>query len=161
MAGLEDRHEVTQDGLGSWGSPQGTTKFYNFCPTTRKLTTATPDAYTYKVQCNRYIHPGTDDRGHFIRKIYCGISSTGEACSYAVITYSWEGTPHPITVTVPSSLPTKQHPYGARSWEAADIDLSVDEGIMHRGQPLLSRVAVDFTLACKILLGGVEIEHHR
>ncbi|VDM65691.1 unnamed protein product [Strongylus vulgaris] len=117
MSGLEDRHEVTRDGLGSWGSPQGTTKFYNFCHSTRKLTTGTPDAYTYKVQCNRYIHPGTDERGNFIRKIYCGMASTGEGCSFAVITYSWEGTPHPISITVPSSLSTKQRPYGARSWE--------------------------------------------
>ncbi|RCN33536.1 hypothetical protein ANCCAN_20634 [Ancylostoma caninum] len=161
MSGLKDHHEVTLDGLGSWGSPQGTTKFYNFCSNTRKLKIASPEDYSYKVHCNRYIHPGTDERGHFIRKIYCGMSSTGEGCSYAVITYSWEGTPHPITVTVPSSLPPRQRPYGARSWEAADVDLSVDEGIMHRGQPLLSRVAVDFGSACKILLAGVEIAQHR
>ncbi|KHJ77338.1 hypothetical protein OESDEN_23042 [Oesophagostomum dentatum] len=88
------------------------------------------------------------------------MTSTGEGCSHAVVTYSWEGTPHPITVTVPSSLPARQRPYGARSWEAADIDLSQDEGIMHRGQPLLSRVAVDFSTACKVLLGAVEIAEH-
>ena len=32
---------------------------------------------------------------------------------------------------------------------------------MHRGQPLLSRVAVDFSTACKVLLGAVEIAQHR
>ncbi|KAK6023637.1 hypothetical protein OSTOST_10568, partial [Ostertagia ostertagi] len=117
MSGLQHRHEVTLDGLGSWGTPQGTTKFYNFCTTTRKLMMATPENYTYKVQSNRYIHPGTDERGHFIKKIFCGMTNTGEGCAYAVITYSWEGTPHPIAVAVPTSAPSRERPYGSRSWE--------------------------------------------
>ncbi|WKY07384.1 hypothetical protein Q1695_007100 [Nippostrongylus brasiliensis] len=161
MTGLQHRHEVTLDGLGSWGTPQGTTKFYHFCAATRKLMIATPDDYTYKVQCNRYIHPGTDERGHFIRKIYCGMTSGGEGCSHAVITYSWEGTPHPIAVAVPSSTQTRERPYGARSWEASDVDITADEGVTHHGLPLLSRVAVDFDLACKVLLGGVDIPSDR
>ncbi|VDL74286.1 unnamed protein product [Nippostrongylus brasiliensis] len=161
MTGLQHRHEVTLDGLGSWGTPQGTTKFYHFCAATRKLMIATPEDYTYKVQCNRYIHPGTDERGHFIRKIYCGMTSGGEGCSHAVITYSWEGTPHPIAVAVPSSTQTRERPYGARSWEASDVDITADEGVTHHGLPLLSRVAVDFDLACKVLLGGVDIPSDR
>ncbi|VDO22351.1 unnamed protein product [Haemonchus placei] len=113
------------------------------------------------VQSNRYIHPGTDERGHFIKKIFCGMTNTGEGCAYAVITYSWEGTPHPIAVAMPTSAPSRERPYGSRSWEASDIDVTVDEGIMHHGLPVLSRVAVDFDLACKILLAGVEIPQHR
>lgn len=161
MSGLQHRHEVTLDGLGSWGTPQGTTKFYHFCAATRKLMMATPDNYTYKVQCNRYIHPGTDERGSFIRKIFCGVTSGGEACSYAVITYTWEGTPHPVAVAVPSIAPSIDRPYGSRSWEASDIDIEADEGVMHHGLPLLSRVAVDFDFACKILLAGVDVPQHR
>uniref|UniRef100_A0A7I4YQ68 Non-specific serine/threonine protein kinase n=1 Tax=Haemonchus contortus TaxID=6289 RepID=A0A7I4YQ68_HAECO len=161
MSGLQHRHEVTLDGLGSWGTPQGTTKFYNFCSATRKLMIATPESYAYKVQSNRYIHPGTDERGHFIKKIFCGMTNTGEGCAYAVITYSWEGTPHPIAVAMPTSAPSRERPYGSRSWEASDIDVTVDEGVMHHGLPVLSRVAVDFDLACKILLAGVEIPQHR
>ncbi|KAK6058968.1 hypothetical protein COOONC_03443 [Cooperia oncophora] len=160
MSGLEHRHEVTLDGLGSWGTPQGTTKFYNFCSATRKLMMATPENYTYKVQSNRYIHPGTDERGHFIKKIFCGMTNTGEGCAYAVITYSWEGTPHPIAVAMPTPAPSRERPYGSRSWEASGVDISIDEGAMHHGLPLLSRVAVDFDLACKILLAGVEIPQH-
>ncbi|ETN76632.1 hypothetical protein NECAME_11534 [Necator americanus] len=52
MSSLQNRHEVTLDGLGSWGSPQGTTKFYHFCPSTRKLITATPEDYTFKSTAN-------------------------------------------------------------------------------------------------------------
>ncbi|KAK5970223.1 hypothetical protein GCK32_019514, partial [Trichostrongylus colubriformis] len=113
------------------------------------------------VQSNRYIHPGTDGRGHFIKKIYCGMTNTGDGCAYAVITYSWEGTPHPIAVALPTSAPSRERPYGSRSWEAAGVDITVDEGVMHHGLPLLSRVAVDFDLACKILLAGIEIPQHR
>lgn len=46
-----------------------------------------------------------------------GVTSGGEACSYAVITYTWEGTPHPVAVAVPSIAPSIDRPYGSRSWE--------------------------------------------
>uniref|UniRef100_A0A1I7WCV7 UBIQUITIN_CONJUGAT_2 domain-containing protein n=1 Tax=Heterorhabditis bacteriophora TaxID=37862 RepID=A0A1I7WCV7_HETBA len=85
---LRNRHEATLDGLGSWGSPQGSIKLAN--------------------------------------KQTRSVSGSGESSLYVVLTYDWEGTPHPVAVVlgnIPHAGALKERPFGSRSWEVSFVFL--------------------------------------
>lgn len=93
--------------------------------------------HVIKIHCNRYIHPGTDGRGSFIKKIYTGsiimidcstcilgVSNQGVPSTHGVIVYEWEGTPHPVSVdlsTLPNPHIMKERAFGSRSWEVESL----------------------------------------
>ncbi|VDK45645.1 unnamed protein product [Anisakis simplex] len=159
-----NRHEVTLDGLGIWGRPQGSSRFYKLVGSmpVRVWTISGSDV---KVLCNRYEHPGTrSECGRFIRKIVTGWSTTtGSPLPLAVIVYVWLGEPHSIQIRTADNgdVRASTRPYGSRSWEVRNVDISRDEGLEFDGQPLYAKMAIDFDTVARIILGIELVQPNR
>uniref|UniRef100_A0A9J2P3J9 Uncharacterized protein n=1 Tax=Ascaris lumbricoides TaxID=6252 RepID=A0A9J2P3J9_ASCLU len=155
LRGFANRHEIALDGLGAWGKPQGSSRYYKFVGAI-PVKVQGVDGSEVKVLCNRYEHPGTTaERGRFIRKIMTGVStSSGTPLPLAVVVYEWLGEPHPVQLRNMDAVEASRRPYGSRSWEARNVDISHDEGLQFDGQPLYAKVAVDFDTVARIILGA-------
>uniref|UniRef100_A0A914ZIU5 Uncharacterized protein n=1 Tax=Parascaris univalens TaxID=6257 RepID=A0A914ZIU5_PARUN len=162
LRGFANRHEVALDGLGAWGKPQGSSRYYKFVGAI-PVKVQGVDGSEVKVLCNRYEHPGTmSERGRFIRKIMTGVStSSGTPLPLAVVVYEWLGEPHPIQLRNMDAVEASRRPYGSRSWEARNVDVSQDEGLQFDGQPLYAKVAVDFDTVARIILGAEVLQPTR
>ncbi|CAI4223809.1 unnamed protein product [Auanema sp. JU1783] len=163
ITGLRNRHEIVLDSLGSWGVPQGTSKFFKLNNTNKAVVSTSVD-FVAKIYCNRYVHPGTDSRGAFIKKIYTGITREGVPSCHSVIVYEWEGTPHPVAVdtsTIQMASTLKERAFCSRSWECTRPDLLHDEMATYRGQPIFKKATVDFDSACRILMATFMITENR
>lgn len=160
LSSFPNRHEITMDGLGWWGKPQGSSRFYKYV---NGMPQRTPneDSADVKILCSRYEHPGTNQRGRYVRKIYTGTNISGEPLPLAVIVYEWSGEPHPIQVHSFASAEASRRPYGSRSWEVHNFDASRDAGLEFDGQPLYAKAAIDFDTVTRIILGSIPVSENR
>lgn len=160
LSSFSNRHGVAMDGLGSWGKPQGASRHYKYVNGLPQRTTRADDA-DVKILRNRYEHPGTRSMGRFVRKIYTGNSMADGPLPLAVLVYEWAGEPHPIQLHNVNVVEPSCRPYGSRSWEARNVDISKDIGLEFDGQPLYAKAAVDFDTVARIILGSAPVTPNR
>ncbi|CAD6196724.1 unnamed protein product [Caenorhabditis auriculariae] len=161
-----DKDEIWSDGLGSWNLVESSTHYFNFGQLYQTPSTSSPDdSRSVEVLFEKFVHPGTDDRGEFIRRLFTGYDSEHRQMSHGVVSYEWIGEPHPIDVTAApeplGTFPKKSdkdekgmHELPVLSWEMLDFDtavsllLSFDEKLTTYGRevPQGVREAVSFAL---------------
>lgn len=141
---LDNLSSLLIDGLGLWGMANTSCTYYS--GSAERVSEDDPNWAT-KVICDRYAHPGTESYGNFNKCIYSGISQSGEACPIAVISYQWEGQPHPITV----QDPTKR----------CGTDVLVETSELWGTCPIFSHSPIDFDAVSRILLGSIHVESDR
>ncbi|CAI4222797.1 unnamed protein product [Auanema sp. JU1783] len=178
---LVNRHEVHQDGLGSWGKPTGRVRFYIVdekgrivrCDDGRgRLLPGT--TYAYKCMLKRYEHPVTaalqGGQNRLIKKIYTALYPPEKraAVGIAIVTYEWMGRPFDFSVQGSGTKMRKPHslapPDGTGNWEAASFSAGGKEPLpatieeYYGDTPLYAVGAIDFNTAASIILGGTLVD---
>uniref|UniRef100_A0A1I7UZ10 RPAP1_N domain-containing protein n=1 Tax=Caenorhabditis tropicalis TaxID=1561998 RepID=A0A1I7UZ10_9PELO len=145
------KEEICNDGLGTWQSAQMFVRKYIVGGERQRPQMTQKNDHNLKIVCEQFIHPGTDSRGDFLRKIYTGFDKDEHMMSYVVISYEWMGQPHPLTVYEEddsSSSPTShgdkiQALQDQMTWKKCS---NPDDQV-----PILARHACDFTTMSEVL----------
>ncbi|EGT46487.1 hypothetical protein CAEBREN_06261 [Caenorhabditis brenneri] len=140
------KEAICNDGLGTWNSAQMFVRKYIVAEGSgrgRPMMTQKND-HNLKIVCEQFLHPGTDTRGDFIRKIYTGFDKDEHLIPYVVISYEWMGQPHPLTVYEDDT--EKQQPFEQMTWKKCSRP---DDQV-----PILARHGCDYNSAVAILLSA-------
>ncbi|CAI5448707.1 unnamed protein product [Caenorhabditis angaria] len=97
LEGNMDKNEIHNDGLGTWQAVQMFVRKYVIGNNIKPQITQKND-HNLKVVCEQFLHPGTDGRGDFMRKVYTGFDNYEHMIPWVVISYEWMGNAHPLTV---------------------------------------------------------------
>ncbi|CDH93002.1 UBX domain-containing protein [Caenorhabditis elegans] len=137
------KEEICNDGLGTWNSAQMFVRKYVLgVGRARPLMTQKND-HNLKIVCEQFIHPGTDSRGDFIRRIYTGFDKDEHMIPYVVICYEWMGQPHPLTVYEDQ---TEKQAFEQMTWKKCS---NPEDQV-----PILARHGCDYNSAVAILLSS-------
>ncbi|UMM30859.1 hypothetical protein L5515_012573 [Caenorhabditis briggsae] len=151
---LMGKEEICDDGLGTWNSAQMFVRKYIIGGRNgadRPLATQKND-HNLKIVCEQFIHPGTDTRGDFIRRIYTGFDKDEHMIPYVIICYEWMGQPHPLTVYEDQNDKQQQQFEQHQTWKKCS---NPDEQV-----PILARHAYDYNSAIAILLSSQKCQNY-
>ncbi|CAI2350858.1 unnamed protein product [Caenorhabditis sp. 36 PRJEB53466] len=136
------KEEICDDGLGTWNSAQMLVRKYVLGSGDIHPLMTQKNDHNLKVVCEQFIHPGTDSRGDFIRRIYIGFNNDEHMIPYVVICYEWMGQPHPLTVYEDET----EKQFEQMTWKKC---ANAEEQV-----PILARHGCDFNFAASILLSN-------
>ncbi|KAF1759325.1 hypothetical protein GCK72_015790 [Caenorhabditis remanei] len=144
------KEEICDDGLGTWNSAQMFVRKYIIGGGAGRPLQTNKNDHNLKIVCEQFLHPGTDTRGDFIRRIYTGFDKDEHMIPYVVICYEWMGQPHPLTVYEDSD--DKQTYAEQMTWKKCS---NPDDQV-----PILSRHGCDYNAAVQILLSAEKFTNY-
>ncbi|CAB3405873.1 unnamed protein product [Caenorhabditis bovis] len=143
------KEELCNDGLGVWQPASMFVRKYVVQKSSRRPLVTERNDHNLKIVCEQFVHPGTDSRGDFFRRIYTGFDKDEHMIPYVIISYQWMGEPHPLTVCCNEEETEKSEP---ATWKkCANEEIHV---------PILLKTACNYNTAISILLSCDKFENY-